>query len=107
MTLEKNDESVSAGDAVTVIGNPGLGREILTHTVTTGVVSSVNREFEGQSYFQTSAAVNAGNSGGPVFGSSGNVLGLVVLKARIEATAFAVPVSVLRQFLNGAIEAAN
>ena len=105
--LEEDDKDIAAGDSVTVIGNPGLGNEILTHTVTTGVISNVNREFEGQKYFQTSAAVNSGNSGGPVFGPNGHVIGLVVLKARIDATAFAVPVSALRTFINQAIESSK
>ncbi len=97
--------ATEAGEAVTVIGNPGLGSEILKHTVTTGVISSPERELDGQKYVQTSAAVNAGNSGGPVFGAKGQIVGLVVLKANLEGTAFAVPASELRQFLNDATEA--
>jgi serine protease Do len=93
------------GEVVTVIGIPGLGGEILNHSVTNGVVSSPDRELDGLKYVQTSAAVNAGNSGGPVFGHNGQVIGLVVLKARLEGTAFAVPVSALRQFLTDATDA--
>jgi S1-C subfamily serine protease len=96
-----------SGEAVTVIGNPGLGDEILTHTVTTGVISSPERVIEGQKFIQTSAAVNAGNSGGPVFDGQGQVVGLVVLKANLEATAFAVPVKELRKFLHDATEPAK
>ena len=101
------DDGVAAesGEEVTVIGNPGLGSEILNHTVTTGVVSSTSRELEGLKYLQTSAAVNAGNSGGPVFGAKGQVIGLVVLKANLEATAFAVPASSLREFVEAAVAA--
>jgi serine protease Do len=92
---------------VTVIGNPGLGSEILTHTMTTGIVSSPGREIDGLNYIQTSAAVNPGNSGGPLFDSLGRVIGLVVLKAKIEGTAFAVPSKDLREFLEKAAKSAN
>lgn len=97
------DDAVESGEEATVIGNPGLGSsEILTRTLTTGVVSSPRRDFEGQKYIQTSAAVNPGNSGGPMFDSHGQVIGLVILKARIDATAFAVPATSLREFLKQA-----
>ena len=96
------DDAAEAGEQVTVIGNPGLGTEILSRTLTTGVVGSPRREIDGRAYVQTSAAVNSGNSGGPMFDSRGQVIGLVVLKADIEGTAFAVPASDLREFLEAA-----
>jgi serine protease Do len=97
-----SEMSFEAGESVTVIGNPGLGTELLNHSVTTGVISSIERDLDGQKFIQTSAAVNAGNSGGPVFGAKGQIVGLVVLKAKLEATAFAVPLGELRQFLRDA-----
>lgn len=91
---------VESGEAITVIGNPGLGAAVvLTHTLTSGVVSNPDRELDGQHYIQTSAAVNPGNSGGPMFDSRGNVVGLVSLKGKIEGAGFAVPAGVLRDFL--------
>lgn len=107
VSLAKAEGAVDAGENVTVIGNPVLGSEILNHSVTTGVVSSLERELDGQKYVQTSAPVNGGNSGGPVFGAKGHVVGLVVSKARLEATAFAVPVGALRQFLSDATDSAK
>lgn len=104
-SVAMSDTAVEAGESVTVIGNPGLGKELLKHTVTTGVVSSTERDLDGQKFIQTSAAVNAGNSGGPVFGAKGQIVGLVVLKANLEATAFAVPAEELRQFLREATDA--
>lgn len=64
-----------AGDWVIAIGNPfGLGG-----TVTSGIVSSVNRS-SGQGaynhFIQTDAAINSGNSGGPMFDMQGNVIGI-------------------------------
>lgn len=90
---------IQAGEAVTVIGHPGVGTQVLSHTLTTGVVSNAQRTIEGLEYIQTSAAVNPGNSGGPMFDSRGQVIGMVSLKARLEGAAFAIPASRLRKFL--------
>lgn len=62
------------GDWVVAIGNPlALGG-----TVTAGIVSAVNRSIGGQydRYIQTDAAINQGNSGGPLFDLQGNVVGI-------------------------------
>ncbi|MBA3312527.1 MAG: trypsin-like peptidase domain-containing protein [Planctomycetaceae bacterium] len=90
--------AVEAGETVTVIDHPGAGEAVLSQTLTTGVVSSRARKLDGRTYVQTSAAVNLGSSGGPMFDSHGDVIGLVVLKARIEGAAFAVPAAELRDF---------
>ena len=64
-----------AGDWVIAIGNPfGLGG-----TVTSGIVSSVNRNTGAgayQHYIQTDASINSGNSGGPMFDMRGQVIGI-------------------------------
>ncbi len=64
-----------AGDWVIAIGNPfGLGG-----TVTSGIVSSVNRNTGSgayQHYIQTDASINSGNSGGPMFDMKGQVIGI-------------------------------
>ena len=64
-----------AGDWVIAIGNPfGLGG-----TVTSGIVSSVNRATGSGAYdhyIQTDASINSGNSGGPMFDMRGNVIGI-------------------------------
>lgn len=92
----------SMGEEVSIIGHPGLGAQLLEYTMTTGIVSNPNRTIEGQTYIQTNAAVNPGSSGGPVFNSRGNVIGLVVLKGYIEAVGFAVPKSTISEFLRSA-----
>ena len=88
-----------SGERVSVIGNPGLGRTILDYTVTEGVVSNPNRDLEGHRLIQTSAQVNPGSSGGPMFNAQGMVLGLVAIKGRIEGAGFAVPADTLSRFL--------
>ena len=50
-----------------MIGNPGLGQTVLNHTMTEGIVSNPRRTIRGGTYIQTSAAVNPGSSGGPMF----------------------------------------
>lgn len=72
--------------------------------MTTGIVSNPTREIEGQQYVQISAAINPGNSGGPLFNDHGLVVGLISLKGDIEGAGFAVPASVLKTFLQQAID---
>jgi serine protease Do len=70
-----SSEKISVGDAVIAIGNPyGLGQ-----TVTAGIVSARGRTLDADPYIdflQTDAAINRGNSGGPLVGTDGTVLGV-------------------------------
>lgn len=86
-----------------MIGNPGLGQTVLNHTMTEGIVSNPRRTIRGGTYIQTSAAVNPGSSGGPMFDSHGNVIGLVVLKADIEGTGFAVSLTDISACLKASV----
>jgi S1-C subfamily serine protease len=97
-------DPVERGQQVAVIGNPGLGGTILDHTMTEGIVSSPRRDLAGQTFIQTSASINPGSSGGPMFNDRGLVVGLVVLKADIEAAGFAVPVDRIVPFLLSAAD---
>ncbi len=96
-------EKVESGERVTIIGNPGLGGKILDYTMTKGIVSNARRELRHQTLIQTSAAVNPGSSGGPMFNSRGLVIGMVDLKGDIENAGFAVRVEELGQFLATAV----
>ena len=87
------------GDPVFIIGHPGLGNTTLNYTMTDGIVSNPRQDLDGVAYLQTTASVNPGSSGAPVFNDYGQVTGLVVLKGRIEAAGFAVPVDRLGAFL--------
>jgi serine protease Do len=70
-----SSEKSSIGDAVIAIGNPyGLGQ-----TVTAGIISARGRTLEADPYIdflQTDAAINRGNSGGPLLATDGTVLGV-------------------------------
>ncbi len=90
------------GDQVAAIGNP-LGE--LTLTMTVGYVSALDREINTDgipiNMLQTDAAINSGNSGGPLFDMKGNVIGITTAKysgstssgASIEGIGFAVPIN--------------
>lgn len=96
---------LQVGDDVYVIGNP-LGD--LTFTLTTGVVSALNRLIDtGSGYninmFQTDAAINSGNSGGPVFDKHGFVVGIASAKyasSSIEGLSFCVPIDDVRSMID-------
>ncbi|MBR2937461.1 MAG: trypsin-like peptidase domain-containing protein [Oscillospiraceae bacterium] len=98
-TLGSSDE-LAVGDMVVAIGNP-LGE--LISTLTVGYVSAKDRivDTDGSviNMLQTDAAINAGNSGGPLFNTKGEVIGIVTAKysgssgsdATIEGLGFAIP----------------
>jgi putative serine protease PepD len=73
-----DSSAVSVGDGVVAIGSP-FG---LDETVTSGIVSALNRTISSQSSYsisgaiQTDAAINPGNSGGPLLNTSGRVIGV-------------------------------
>ena len=89
------------GEDITAIGNPGLGEEaVLENAISRGLMST-KTTLEGQKFYQLGISVNPGNSGGPVFDSQGQVIGVVTLKsAKQEGVAFSIPV----EDLNEAIE---
>jgi S1-C subfamily serine protease len=85
------------GEDITVIGNPGLGEDVVLENAITRGVMSAKIVIEGMNYYQMSIAINPGNSGGPVFDSSGRVIGVATLKAnKVEAMGFCIPVEELR-----------
>lgn len=102
-----NSDNVKVGEFVMAIGNP-LGME---YSVTSGIVSAVNREVEsdGTVYYaiQTDAAINSGNSGGALVNASGEVIGVNTLKLSgtgIEGIGFAIPISSTTSIVNQLIE---
>ena len=89
-------DDVNAGDGVFAVGNP-LGLE---RSVSQGIVSTKNRNFEGLVYLQTDTAINPGNSGGPLFNLRGEVIGVTNMRLTFgENLGFAIPISYVKDFL--------
>jgi serine protease Do len=88
-----DSSTLRMGEWVCAIGNP-LGYE---HTVTVGVVSFIGRKLFDMSldnYIQTDAAINFGNSGGPLINSRGEVIGInAAISSRASSIGFAVPIN--------------
>ena len=107
-------EEVRVGDWAIVIGNP-LGQQF-ADTVTVGVISALNRELEDSSIvkmIQTDAAINSGNSGGGMFNTKGELIGIPSLKfstsgedgvASIEGIAMAIPMDVVGPVVSSLIQ---
>ncbi|MDR0433770.1 MAG: trypsin-like peptidase domain-containing protein [Gracilibacteraceae bacterium] len=92
-----DSSQLQVGDLAVVIGNP-LGQ--LGGTVTSGIISALDRsitlENQTMRLLQTDAAVNPGNSGGGLFNSRGDLVGIVVAKSAgsgVEGLGFAIPVN--------------
>jgi S1-C subfamily serine protease len=112
-----DSSKAQVGDPVVAIGNPfGLDR-----TVTSGIVSALQRQIQAPNGFsisdviQTDAAINPGNSGGPLLDSSGSVIGInsqiASQSGGNEGVGFAVPIAtasdVVSQILeNGSVQRA-
>lgn len=97
-----DSDSVQAGESVVAIGNP-LGKEFLG-TVTSGIVSAINRSIKiggkDLTLIQTDAAINPGNSGGPLLNSRGQVIGMNTAKINsqsaeggVEGIGFSIPIN--------------
>lgn len=108
-TAEIGDSStVDVGDLAVAIGNP-LGQ--LGGSVTTGIISALDRVLtvEGTTLtlLQTDAAINGGNSGGGLFNARGELIGIVESKAAavgVEGLGFALPINNVAEILNNIID---
>ena len=94
-----NSDSLAVGDLVYAVGNP-LGE--LDFSMSTGHVSALDRAITSDesgvaiNMFQIDAAVNSGNSGGPVYNATGEVVGIVTAKyasTGVEGLGFAIPIN--------------
>jgi serine protease Do len=95
-----NSDKLGVGDYVLAIGEP-FGLE---ETATAGIVSAKGRSLPGDGYvpfIQTDAAVNPGNSGGPLFDAEGNVVGInaqiYTNSGGYQGVSFAIPINVAMQ----------
>ena len=98
-----NSDNVQLGEKVIAIGNP-LG---LQFTVTEGIVSAVKRRGMNNlnAYIQTDAALNPGNSGGPLINKQGQAIGINNFKVGGgESLGFALESNYIRKSVNGIFE---
>ena len=107
LTFGSSDDLL-VGEQIAVIGNP-LGE--LANSMTVGYVSAVNRDvtISGITYtkIQTDAAVNRGNSGGPMLNLYGEVVGVISAKTGgmdVEGLGFAIPSNLANQIVRQLIE---
>ena len=109
-----DSDKMNVGDNVVAIGNP-LGE--LTFTLTAGMVSALNRQITiddmSMNLIQTDCAINSGNSGGALFNSYGEVIGMTNAKysssgnsssASIDNIAFAIPSNTVSNIVTSIIE---
>lgn len=90
------DDALEIGGKVSVAGYP-YG---MPFTVTEGSVSSPKQLMDGKYYIQTDAAVNPGNSGGPIFNENNEVVGVTVSKfSNADNMGFGIRVEALRKLL--------
>lgn len=107
-----NSDDLQVGELVLAIGNP-LGFELFG-SVTSGIVSALNREItindKKMNLIQTDAAINSGNSGGPLINSFGQVIGINSAKmtstyssASVEGLGFAIPITQAKDIIDDLI----
>jgi S1-C subfamily serine protease len=93
------------GETVIAIGNP-FG---LSHTVTTGVISALNRSIQSgdqvfKDFIQTDASINPGNSGGPLLNIRGEVIGInTAIYSEAQGIGFAIPADRARRIVDDLI----
>ena len=92
-----NSDALIVGEPLVIVGSP----QGLEGTVTAGILSSVRDSGEGFKVLQTDAAVNPGNSGGPLVNNKSQAIGVVSFKLRsAEGLNFAIPINYVRGLLS-------
>lgn len=108
--VHANSDTLQVGQLVIAIGNPyGLDQ-----TLTTGVISALNRNVQSaegvvnEGMIQTDASINPGNSGGPLLDSQGQVIGMnamiVSQTGGYMGIAFSIPVNIIKRSVNQIIQ---
>jgi len=109
-----NSDMLRVGDMAVAIGDP-LGTE-LRGTMTDGIISAINRDLNlsgrQMTLIQTNAALNSGNSGGPLINCYGQVIGINTMKmsnysstsSTVEGLGFAIPITSAKPIIDELIE---
>ena len=102
-----NSDDLMIGETVIAIGNP-FG---LSHTVTTGVVSAVERSVRSEEriyrhLIQTDASINPGNSGGPLLNIDGELIGInTAIYQKAQGIGFAIPINKAKRIVKELLRA--
>jgi Do/DeqQ family serine protease len=97
-----SSDDLMVGEPVIAIGNP-FG---LSHTVTTGVISALDRSIRGDDrvyhgFLQTDASINPGNSGGPLINAEGELVAInTAVYSRAQGIGFAIPIDVAKRVVS-------
>lgn len=100
-----NSDDLMIGETVIAIGNP-FGFQ---NTVTTGVISSINRSIKTESqifhnFIQTDASINPGNSGGPLLNINGKLIGInTAIYEKAQGIGFAIPINKAKRIISDLI----
>ena len=101
-----SSSDLMVGEPVIAIGNP-FG---LSHTVTTGVISAVNRSIRTDArvyhgFLQIDASINPGNSGGPLINAEGSLIGInTAVYGNAQGIGFAIPIDTAKRVVSELIE---
>ena len=104
-----DSDALEVGETVLAIGNP-LGQNL---TMTDGIIPAIDRNVEHNGYtmtlLQTNAAINEGNSGGPLINMYGQVVGITNMKmmsyySTVEGIGFAIPVSGAKDIVDALLQ---
>lgn len=112
-----DSDALQIGELAIVIGNPGAAEYVLYGTVTSGIISGLERKeisagnfTRSVSVIQTDAAINSGNSGGALLNSRGELVGIPTLKLSYsdssvyEGLGFCVPINSVKDLIGEIIE---
>ena len=112
-----DSDALRVGELAICIGNPGDAYDVLTGTVTAGIISGLEREdinadnfSRSTSTIQTDAAINTGNSGGALLNYRGELVGIPTLKFMasdsviFEGLGFCIPINNVKAFIDQIID---
>lgn len=112
-----DSDALRVGELAICIGNPGDAIDVLTGTVTAGIISGLEREDinadnfgRSTSTIQTDAAINTGNSGGALLNYKGELVGIPTLKFMYdesvvyEGLGFCIPINTVKLFIDQIID---
>ncbi len=90
-----DSDTIKAGQTIYAIGSPAG----LQNTISNGIISNVNRQLEGNSFIQITAAISHGSSGGALVNEYGEVLGITSAGIEdAENIGFAIPINIIKAF---------